>query len=205
MTTQGYIFRHKKSGITLTVPSKVVLKDEEMPYDKIPMNKFERVHEKSKKVIDSLKHDKNDLKIVVIKMIIDEYENENGIVIDKDMTWDECKRVLVDYVKKQRVNDPEDITDVALSYRAYYVPNMDKVLDTREGKPYDVLPDGGYVYVSMFRRSEGWKPLAIAYMVCGRCGMQGKLKMCSTCKKAFYCSKECQQADWKEHKKMCKK
>ena len=32
---------------------------------------------------------------------------------------------------------------------------------------------------------------------------EGKYK-CSSCKSAFYCSKECQTNDWKKHKNMCK-
>ncbi len=31
----------------------------------------------------------------------------------------------------------------------------------------------------------------------------GKYKVCSRCKISNYCSKECQIADWKEHKKYC--
>ncbi|KAF4620883.1 hypothetical protein D9613_000063 [Agrocybe pediades] len=30
------------------------------------------------------------------------------------------------------------------------------------------------------------------------------LQVCSKCKETFYCSKECQVADWKSHKKQCK-
>lgn len=30
-----------------------------------------------------------------------------------------------------------------------------------------------------------------------------QLKRCSSCKRAFYCSSECQHADWKEHKFLC--
>ncbi|XP_071160664.1 uncharacterized protein [Mytilus edulis] len=35
--------------------------------------------------------------------------------------------------------------------------------------------------------------------VCGK----GEAKRCSTCKQVLYCSKKCQKADWKTHKKMC--
>ena len=39
---------------------------------------------------------------------------------------------------------------------------------------------------------------------CRACGKKGKpLSMCSRCKKAKYCSRECQVQDWKRHKKDC--
>jgi len=34
---------------------------------------------------------------------------------------------------------------------------------------------------------------------------EGKLMYCSRCRKVGYCSKECQQANWKDHKMVCKK
>ena len=40
---------------------------------------------------------------------------------------------------------------------------------------------------------------------CDECGKEvtkGKIKNCP-CKKAFYCSKGCQTASWKEHRKVC--
>mmetsp|Transcript_5810 Transcript_5810/g.8719 ORF Transcript_5810/g.8719 Transcript_5810/m.8719 type:complete len:406 (+) Transcript_5810:58-1275(+) len=46
---------------------------------------------------------------------------------------------------------------------------------------------------------------------CVNCGIsedtstKGKLMQCSRCKLAYYCSKECQRADWKKHKVFCKK
>jgi len=42
-------------------------------------------------------------------------------------------------------------------------------------------------------------------MTCGKVGnSRNKMKACAKCKTAFYCSKECQQKDWKDHKKYCK-
>ncbi|MBU1008344.1 zinc finger MYND domain-containing protein [Candidatus Dependentiae bacterium] len=39
---------------------------------------------------------------------------------------------------------------------------------------------------------------------CNVCGKNGK-NMCGSCKKAFYCCKECQESDRKNHKKGCQK
>ena len=38
---------------------------------------------------------------------------------------------------------------------------------------------------------------------CGRNSSIGELKKCSRCACAWYCSVECQKADWKEHKTRC--
>jgi len=39
---------------------------------------------------------------------------------------------------------------------------------------------------------------------CALCGKQGAgFKRCSVCKRASYCGAECQNADWKRHKKTC--
>lgn len=43
---------------------------------------------------------------------------------------------------------------------------------------------------------------------CATCGkaesLVGRLKKCAVCHKTHYCSRECQKADWKKHKKICK-
>lgn len=36
------------------------------------------------------------------------------------------------------------------------------------------------------------------------CGQMKKMKKCSGCEKAYYCSPECQKADWKRHKAECR-
>jgi len=35
-------------------------------------------------------------------------------------------------------------------------------------------------------------------------GRANPLKQCAKCKKAYYCSRECQKADWKSHKPVCR-
>ena len=39
---------------------------------------------------------------------------------------------------------------------------------------------------------------------CGRCGAGGHLKTCDRCGLMRYCGRECQLADWKQHKKTCR-
>ena len=38
---------------------------------------------------------------------------------------------------------------------------------------------------------------------CSQCETEGATKKCSSCKQAFYCSKECQKAHFRMHKKEC--
>ncbi|XP_071085093.1 uncharacterized protein [Haliotis cracherodii] len=41
--------------------------------------------------------------------------------------------------------------------------------------------------------------------MCGKCGKHGvRLKTCSRCKTALYCSRDCQKKDWQRHKKTCR-
>jgi len=46
--------------------------------------------------------------------------------------------------------------------------------------------------------------MAASAECCAHCGKQGAgFKRCSRCKQACYCGAECQNADWKRHKKTC--
>jgi hypothetical protein len=40
---------------------------------------------------------------------------------------------------------------------------------------------------------------------CGAAGAGVSLRKCSSCSKAMYCSRSCQEEHWKEHKPDCKK
>jgi len=43
-------------------------------------------------------------------------------------------------------------------------------------------------------------------LICPVCKIiQKNMKKCSRCRNTYYCSRECQTKDWKEHKKVCKK
>lgn len=40
---------------------------------------------------------------------------------------------------------------------------------------------------------------------CNQCGTKNCPKMCSGCKKVYYCDKNCQVKNWKAHKSVCLK
>jgi len=40
---------------------------------------------------------------------------------------------------------------------------------------------------------------------CDKCGKETTLHKCGGCGTKYYCGKDCQKADWKEHKKECKR
>jgi hypothetical protein len=51
---------------------------------------------------------------------------------------------------------------------------------------------------------------AAAGKSCAKCGAErrpdgGKLRVCTGCLRAHYCSSECQKGHWREHKAVCKK
>ena len=38
---------------------------------------------------------------------------------------------------------------------------------------------------------------------CAKCGQPGAKKRCTQCKKVYYCSVDCQRANWEEHRRCC--
>ena len=55
-------------------------------------------------------------------------------------------------------------------------------------------------------KEEAGTPKKRATKACEKCGKEAeKMKACSVCRLIRYCSEECQQGDWKEHKEACKR
>ena len=54
-------------------------------------------------------------------------------------------------------------------------------------------------------KEEAGTPKKRATKACEKCGKEAeKMKKCSVCRLVRYCSEECQQADWRKNKKVCK-
>jgi len=73
------------------------------------------------------------------------------------------------------------------------------IASSEDKRPADVIKKA-----SMIGDSGG--PLYVQCNVCRRYDkdIHIQFKYCGACKKKAYCSKECQQADWKEHKRECR-
>jgi len=61
------------------------------------------------------------------------------------------------------------------------------------------------------KREDTAQEIKDGYKMCKKCNkyeqsleFQGSLQMCGRCKSAWYCSRDCQVADWKDHKPFCK-
>eukprot|EP01083_Nonionella_stella_P157574 511701_1 len=39
---------------------------------------------------------------------------------------------------------------------------------------------------------------------CAKCNKAGATAVCGACKCTYYCSRDCQRKDWKQHKRICK-
>jgi hypothetical protein len=67
---------------------------------------------------------------------------------------------------------------------------------------------GGCVYVKEGTTMDGVVTVygsSSVFGACCRCGVVGRRLMACKCRRVRYCCKECQAADWKEHKKSCGK
>lgn len=85
------------------------------------------------------------------------------------------------------------------------LPKLAKEFDKRmfsipEMGPYLVVGQYGAAGQSIAPRGD------VVVEVCDSCRQsKGQLRKCSVCHSAQYCSVECQKADWKEHKLVCKR
>jgi hypothetical protein len=75
----------------------------------------------------------------------------------------------------------------------------------------ETMEDGDeFLWKGLLARRDGDKGTVLWFSTCQSCGKQEtkekKLLRCSRCSRAcFYCNKECQKRDWKDHTHECKK
>jgi hypothetical protein len=87
---------------------------------------------------------------------------------------------------------------------------LDAVIDGKDGPINEKAKSGLTRLQSLARLSNDNYGSEAVNKTCRNCKktetqMHGVLLMeCQSCKAAYYCSKECQVADWKSHKKVCK-
>lgn len=210
MTSPNIVLRHKRSDKEVSIPTSIVLTDDELPYvnNMFPHSKYEPATNTLDELsLQALK----EMKITEYKVVFFEAFEPipNGVlVITPQTTWDHICQELVKNIRTMGFDNPNDITGVALGYMPQYVYCQSKIIDTRPNapKPYDVFPHWATVHVTMFRRSVGWRPLAVGIQMCVTCGESRRsLKSCSGCHRVYYCSKNCQKCDWNHHKQICKK
>lgn len=126
--------------------------------------------------------------------------------MDPKTTWKGLKDMLLARILSMDMLDkPDEIADIAFGLTPFYIHDYSIVIDTRNTSPYDVFHNNTVVYVTMIRRNNRWKPIAVVYNACASCGRMNGLKKCASCHHTFYCSRDCQRADWKKHKAQCKK
>jgi hypothetical protein len=124
--------------------------------------------------------------------------------LKKTCTWEIFALQILEAMHDAGILLTRRITELAYTNDPYFHMGKSKVLDTRNGTPYEMLPMFSVVNVCMGKTMDGWIPL-VRHQSCFHCGnMMVRMKKCKQCKVAHYCSKECQIADWKMHKEKCK-
>jgi hypothetical protein len=117
----------------------------------------------------------------------------------------EHKRLIIQESCGSRMEDKLSDFQVGMTRMGTFRQILNDVKEM-EKKAFEhiIIVDGnGKVMVSIRDESIDEKPEKIHY--CNKCGSIRDLKMCSYCKTIRYCSTQCQQEDWKKHKKKCDK
>lgn len=111
------------------------------------------------------------------------------IVVSSDLG--EKLQAFLDFVAADRADPATEAKQHALTVV------MDRVEDIACPIIHSIAPQHRIAYSSARANTES----------CAACGMSGagvKLLKCMRCRKVWYCSKECQTADWKSsHKRVC--
>ncbi len=132
--------------------------------------------------------------------------------IPKQGTWAELTYQIMKSLREANIFLNTLTYQFGFSNDAVYQPNKTKILDMRKGSPYELVPCFSVLKVVLGHVDElGWIPLQ-RRNICFQCGIPDalpqklvRLKRCKACQCAVYCSKECQLADWKNHKVHCVK
>lgn len=73
-----------------------------------------------------------------------------------------------------------------------------------EEQPLPILPSSPNPHTQQLGQSSDiTKTSEILEYACARCSKKNCAHRCSRCKKAFYCSEDCQKADWLNHRTVC--
>lgn len=191
---------NKKATIEI---KKVILK--EPPYTVIDSTKYETLPD-DLLLANENRLSNDSLKVCglcgLVDMII--------VTYSANSTWANIHEEALNFARRNgEFRDPKGIQGIGLSYDPVYRAHTSGVVDPSAGTPYECLPDKAMLFISMLKRAEGWYPVMVGLEICDSCGktesQEVKIKKCSMCMKAKYCSKECQIADWQEHKVKCSK
>ena len=118
---------------------------------------------------------------------------------------------LSEFMMKYTIDRTRQIASVVMPKEFMKTYNKD-VMWTAVVKPQD---EKGFTVITMcsVSREEGEKlrkelDAEKRVRTCHKCnkekiGEKDKMKKCGKCKGVYYCTADCQQADWKEHKKCC--
>ncbi len=194
--------KNKLNNKTSNVQIKQVIV-KELPYRVVDASKFTYASD------DQVPKDVvfNNQKLCIITFATTSIWEEYSIMVTPTLTWDEIHDAVLQIAQSMDFRNPENIKGVCFSCDPVYRVNKASVIDTRQGMPYETLPHKAIIYVSMFKRSHGWYPLAVGWDICDTCGTMEsskvKIKKCSVCLQAKYCSRECQTAAWSTHKLQC--